>query len=264
MLTIKTSTKKDLLIHIGILLSLSAIIVLVFFFVYLPARTRHGESITVPDLTGMNVMQLEEFLNEKDLRFEADSDYVSNRPPLSVITQYPKAGSKVKEGRKIYVTIVAKNPPMVPMPNLVDFSLRSAQMVLQSAGLEAGELIYKPDLCQNCVLAQQVKGGDIKPGTRIPKGTKVDLVLGDGAGNQEFPVPNLIGKTLEEAKVILSGSDLVQGSIIYEQNSEKPVGTVFKQNPPAVEGNKIRMGEIVDLWVVGSPDNNNATPEGVQ
>ncbi len=253
MVTIKTDSKRDLLIHIGIIVCLSAIIILSFFFLYLPWQTHHGESITVPDLKGMKVEQLGSFLEEHDLRYEVqDSDYVSNLPPLSVKDQYPKAGSKVKQDRKIYVTIIAKNPPMVPMPNLVDFSLRSAQTTLQSFGLELGQTIYKPDLCQNCVLGQQLNGQDIKPQTRIPKGTKIDLVVGDGAGNQEMDVPDLIGKTLEEAKAVISGSGLVMGSIVPSPESDKPAGTVVKQNPASVAGNKVRMGEIVDLWIAGS------------
>jgi beta-lactam-binding protein with PASTA domain len=253
MVTIKTNSRRDLLIHLGIIGCLSAIILLSFFFLYLPWRTNHGESITVPDLKGRNAGELATFLEEHDLRYEVqDSDYVSNMPPLSVKDQYPKAGSKVKQGRKIYVTVIARNPPMVAMPNLIDMSYRSAQTTLQSFGLEATEPVYKPNLCMNCVLAQQLEGKDIKTGTRIPKGTKITLVVGNGAGNELFNVPNYVGLPLEEAKAAIVGQNLELGSILSDTDSDKPAGTVTRQNPPAVEGNKIRQGELVDLWVSGT------------
>jgi beta-lactam-binding protein with PASTA domain len=253
MVTIKTNSRRDLLIHLGIIGCLSAIILLSFFFVYLPWRTNHGESITVPDLKGRSAGELAAFLEEHDLRYEVqDSDYVSNMPPLSVKDQYPKAGSKVKEGRKIYVTVIARNPPMVAMPNLIDMSYRSAQTTLQSFGLEASEPIYKSNLCMNCVLAQQLEGKDIPVGTRIPKGTKITVVVGNGAGNTEGPVPDYLGLPLEEAKVAIKGANYELGSVIYDPNSDKTPGTVIRQNPPAVEGNKIREGQLVDLWVSGT------------
>jgi beta-lactam-binding protein with PASTA domain len=252
MVTIKTNTRRDLLIHLGIIFCLSAIIMLSFFFIYLPWRTNHGESITVPELKGMKVDELNAFLEEHDLRYEVqDSDYVSNMPPLSVKEQYPKAGSRVKEGRKIYVTVIARNPPMVPMPNLVDMSYRSAQTTLQSFGLEASDPVYKPNLCMNCVLAQQLNGQVIPPGTRIPKGTKITIVVGNGAGNDDFKMPDYVGMPLEEAKAAIMGQNLELGSVIFDAASEKTAGTVIRQNPPAVEGNKIRQGELVDLWVAG-------------
>jgi beta-lactam-binding protein with PASTA domain len=241
---------KDLLIHLGIMLCLIAILVLGFFFLYLPNTTNHGETVTVPELTGMDVKQVEEFLSSRDLRYEInDSTYLANKPGSIVLTQYPKAGEKVKENRKIYITITTNNPPNIEMPKLVDISLRSAQMLLQSYELQQGELKYVPNLAQNLVLKQQFNGKDIEPGTKIPKGSKIDLTVGDGIGNTEMEIPNLIGQTLAEARMAIEGSDLVLGSIIPETAKDKPQSVVTRQNPAPSETNKIRMGEVVDLWV---------------
>ena len=253
MLYIKTSSKKDVLIHIGIMLSLVAIIVLSFFFIYLPATTNHLESITVPDLSGMKVQEVENFLTEHDLRYEInDSTFIANKPASIVLTQYPKAGEKVKENRKIYITVTTNNPPNVEMPKLVDISLKSAQMLLQSMELQEGEIKYVPNLANNLVLKQLWNGKEIAPGTRIPKGSKIDLTVGNGIGNEEFEVPSLTGNTLDEARIIIEGSNLVVGSILYDSNSTEPAGTVIRQNPEATGRNKIRVGEVVDLWISGS------------
>ncbi len=253
MITIKTKSWKDLLIHVGIILSGVLILFLGFFFIYLPTSTNHGETITVPDLSGMSVEQLKEFLTSRDLRYELyDSDYVVNTKPNTVITQYPRPGSKVKEGRKIYITATMTNAPSVEMPELVNLSLRSAQMTLQSYGLQQGQIKYKPDLAQNAVLEQLYQGKTIKKNDKVPKGAKIDLVVGDGVGNTELDVPNIVGMPLSDAEFYLKGSGLQIGSIMYDNQRTETLGTVFKQNPPSLEGNKIHVGEVVDLWVVGS------------
>lgn len=254
MLSIKTSSWKDVLIHLGIMFCIVAIIVLTFFFFYLPRTTHHGESVTVPDISGMNVGQVEEFLASRDLRYEInDSAYIYNKPPSIVLTQYPKAGEKVKQNRKVYLTITTSNPPDVEMPKLVDMSLRSAQMLLQSFDLQQGQVTYVPNLAENLVLKQAIKGKPIEPGTRLPKGSKIDLTVGDGIGNAEFALQDLTNMSLEEAKVYLQGADLVLGSLIPDPNSSQPAGTIIKQNPaPDVN---IRSGEVVDLWVAGAGSN---------
>ena len=259
MAIIKTNSKKDVLVHVGILLSVLAIFFLGFFFIYLPTTTHHNETITVPNLAGMSVEELEDFLVTKDLRYEVgDSDFVLNSKPYTVISQYPKPGSKVKEGRKVYLTVTMRNPPMVEMPGLVNLSLRSAQTTLQSFGLQLGQVRTVPDLARNAVLKQFYDGQVIEKGAKIPKGAKVDLEVGDGLGATEFAVPNLVGMPLGDAEVILKGSDLQLGHIEYDSQSTEAPGIVIKQNPPSLESNKIRMGEAVDLWVAGdNPASSN-------
>ena len=91
-----------------------------YFYIYLPNSTNHGETITVPDLEGMDLGKIDEFLSGHDLRYEvSDSSYSDEFPPLTVLQQFPKPGSKVKENRKVYITINRVTPPTVPMPDLV-------------------------------------------------------------------------------------------------------------------------------------------------
>ncbi len=239
---LRTNTKRDLWIQIGIVLLLSLMMVLLFFFVYLPWTTNHGESITVPDLRGMKMDELEDYLTERDLRYEVqDSAFDLNLPPLSVKEQYPRAGSKVKEGRKVYLTIIAKNPRMVTMPQLKDMSLKSVEMALKRSKLMMGEMTLKPYLA-SVVLDQSVAAGE-----KVPEGTKINLVVGNGQGNQELEAPNLVGKTLEEAKFTIEASGLVTGSTPSATDGEGTPGTVVKQNP--APGTRVRVGDLIDVWI---------------
>jgi beta-lactam-binding protein with PASTA domain len=147
---------------------------------------------------------------------------------------------------------------MVEMPNLVGFSIRSAEMYLQSLGLKLGLINYKPDIARNAVLEQTFNEIEVKPGTKIPLGSSIGLVLGSGIGGGDMDVPNLIGMTLMEAKSWLTSLSLNIGSII-------PVGTIadtnsafiVKQSPEVyletVPGqkstNKIRSGQLLDIYI---------------
>lgn len=235
------------------MLVLALALIMVFFYNFLPSYTNHGETITVPDLRGLAHVDLDDYLADRDLRYEveADSGYSSEYPPLTVLKQYPRAGSKVKSNRKIFINVNKTNPRKVRMPDLVDASVKSAQMVLESYGLEVGSIEYKPDLAQNAVLDQLYKGKSITAGDSIYQGSKVDLIVGDGLGNQMLEVPALLGMDFEDAKFAVQSSGLRLGSILSAKSASDTVavGAVVRQIPAA--GQSIRIGEDVDLWVVG-------------
>ena len=239
--------------HLAIVLVIALALLLVFFYVYLPSTTNHGESITVPELEGEAYDNLDKILTTRSLRYEVtDSSYSGEYPPLTVLRQEPRAGSQVKENRKIYVWLNAENPPKVKMPDLIDGSVKNAQMVLESYQLLLGDIRYVPDLAQNAVLEQWYNGKKISAGTNIPKGSKINLVVGDGLGNTLFEVPNVIGMEKDEAEIVAVGSGLKIGTIIYEVNKDHMPGSVIRQEPPA--GGSIRIGETIDLWVSGMED----------
>jgi beta-lactam-binding protein with PASTA domain len=114
-----------------------------------------------------------------------------------------------------------------------------------------GELSYRNDLRENTVIGQLIGGNEIKKDALVPKGSKINLVVGDGLGNVEMEIPDLVGKTIEEAKLILAGSNLNFTVIQYDPAAVEPPGTIIRQNPASGEGNKIRVGDIIDLWVAG-------------
>ena len=249
---LKVNSFVDVLKHLAIMAGIVAVLIFGFFYLYLPSTTNHGESISVPKITGMQMSDAEEFLEEQNLRyFINDSSYNSGKKPFEILTQDPAPGSKVKEDRKIYVSINMKNPPMIKMPKLIDGSVKNAELILKSYDLRKGNIVPVPDLQAGAVLKQFVNGKEITPGAMIPKGSIVDLHVGDGLGNTEFEVPDVVGMPVDEASALLLGQQLQIGSIFYVEGSGEPDGTVVRQRPFAEVDAKIRVGEMVDLWVAG-------------
>lgn len=269
---LKEKSWKTVVLHFGLILIAVVVLILIFFFVYLPSTTRHGETVTVPNLEGMSLLEMDEFLKKRHLDYiVSDSGYSSQYQPLAILKQYPLAGSYVKENRKIYLTVKAKQPQSVFLPdNLIDGSLKNAELVLKSYGLKRGKIKYKPDLASNAVLELWYDGKKIDPAAKIKiqKGSQIDLVVGDGLGSRVFSVPRFIGLPLDEADFSIKGSGLNTGSVIIniidEEEQIKLVelaneleidtavitksGHVFKQRPEI--GQDIRLGQQVDVWVV--------------
>lgn len=248
----KAESVKDVLIHLAIIVSIFVALILVFFYYYLPATTKHGEYITVPKLEGMTLDQIEEVLNSKNLRYEiSDSTYKVGIKPLTVLSQHPEAGNEVKENRRIYISIAAQNPPNLKMPDLIDQSLRGAEMQLKSLGLQVGTVSTTPNPIP-VVLKQSFQGSEIKPGTSIPKGSKIDLLIGSGSGDTEIEIPNLVGMSLAEATAAIESQGLVIGLKSFDPNSGEPAQTVIKQKPTYQTGVKVRSGDVIDLWISGT------------
>ncbi len=125
---------------------------------------------------------------------------------------------------------------MIEMPNLVGYSFRSAEMSLRNMGLRLGDTLYKPDFARNSVLEQLYNGNPIEPGTKIPMGSSITLVLGTGVGEAEFLVPNLIGMTYDDAKVVVESSGLNFFSVIADEDVKDTNNAyIYWQNPERFE-----------------------------
>lgn len=219
---------------------------------YLDKYSLHGESITVPDLRGMDTVKVKEFLSDKNLRVVVSdsSVYEPRKPKGSILDHDPPPGAKVKENRTIYLVINRSLPMKVAMPNLVDASLRQAEAMLDRAGLKIGVLSYEPDLALNAVLIQEFRGQPIAPGTMIVRGSKIDLTLGDGLGSTRILVPDLIGLPLAEAIEMLKSSMLNEGAIVPDVSvSDTMAAVVYRQIPTSAGSKTINQGDGVDIFI---------------
>jgi beta-lactam-binding protein with PASTA domain len=158
------------------------ILFLVVFVKFLDFSTNHGEEIKVPDLSKMNLEIAEEKLDEEGLEvFLLDTvEFKPEFPPYTIVEQDPIAGSKVKNGRKIYVKLNAGGYAMVTFPDLKNKTFRQATNALRALGLVEGELKYVPDLAKDIVLEVSYNGRPVKAGDKLMKNSKIDFVLGDG------------------------------------------------------------------------------------
>ena len=248
-------SRRAIWVNLGAMAFIGLCLVILFFYIYLPITTHKDETISVPDLEGMQLKDVEEFLDDRELRYYvADSSYDNRFPPLAVLKQDPAKGAKVKVNRRIHITLNSLAPPMERLPNIIDNSMKQASQILESYGFKIGNIKYVSDIAANAVIKvfvnnKEVTEQQLQEGYMLAKGSKIDLHVGDGMGNNDLVMPDFSGLSEEEAEVSLRGNGLGIGAIIYEKDAAKEIGTVIRQKPTA--GTKIKVGTIVDLWVAG-------------
>lgn len=249
---LRENSKRGVLLNASVVFLIFFMLVSLFFFVYLPLTTHHGETITVPDLRGMTAQQAEEALDARQLRMEiSDSSYSDQYKPSEILSQYPAPDAKVKKKRKVYIVINAATPPQVRIPDIIDGSLKNAVMLLRTLQIGIQDTVYQPHQFSNVVLGIKFKGKDLDKktlaaGVMAAKGDKIVLLVGDGMGDSEVEVPNLTGMPLEEAETLLKGYNLHLGTV-EKVASGGEEGSVIRQSPQS--GQKIRAGDMVNVWV---------------
>ena len=164
---------------------LAATIVVVFTFLviqFLDFRTNHGQEIKVPDLSKMKLEIAEEKLNELDLEvFLLDTvEFNADFPPFTILEQDPKAGSLVKDGRKVYVKLNAGEFTDITIPEFKDKTFRQISATIKSLTLKEGKVTYKPHIAKDVVLQIYQNGRRLRAGDKVKKNSVLDFVLGDG------------------------------------------------------------------------------------
>jgi beta-lactam-binding protein with PASTA domain len=267
----KYITSKPLWVNILAALGLVVVLILIFF-ISLSWLTGYGNYEKVPTVTGQNVVAAKKLLEDKgfDVIIQ-DSIYIDSIAREAVVRQSPEGDATVKSGRTIFLTINRTIAPQIEMPNLTGFSVKSAEMFLKSLGLKMGEVTFKPDIARNSVLDQLYNGESVKPGTKIPIGSIISFVVGNGEGNGEINVPNLVGMTLDEARTYLSTMRIHIGSIMALGTIKDSASAfVSRQTPERLSDsldasgvrvpNRIKQGELMDIYISGTSPAKDSIP----
>jgi beta-lactam-binding protein with PASTA domain len=241
---------------VNILAALILIFLLIFLFLQsLDWLTNHGAYLKVPAVKGKNV---DEGIKQlEDLGFEIviqDSVYLEDEPKYTIIKQLPEPDATVKANRTVYLTVNRAYPPDIEMPKLEGLSYRYALDKLQKNHLKLRDTISRPDFMKGSVLEQRYNSDRINPGTKIPWGSKITLVIGAGIQAQQVPVPDLLGLTFAEAKQILNEKGISLAAIVPMPNVKDTLTAfVYKQDPEAkdFEGRTlyIQPGRTMDIWL---------------
>ncbi len=259
-------SRSQFLILIRQLAILIAVVVLfvVLIFVALRVYTRHGQNVSVPELRRLSLTEVKKICDERGLKFEiSDSVYSSNAAPGTVIDQTPPATFKVKKERTIFLTIKAYSVEQVAMPRLIDLSIKSAQAQLATVGLGVGKISYKPDIARDAVIEQMFNGKPIPAGTRVAKGSLIDLVLGKGEdeGITKTVVPDLKSYSLYTAGLVAAQNSLNIGAKIgdgtVKTQADSLSAVIYKQSP--AKGRMVLPGSEIDVWITTDQSklNNN-------
>lgn len=246
---------KSFLISKAFFKSLALAIVVMVLMIVLTIKgldyyTDNGSYILIPRLEHMDSDSLRVLSSTDYLQYEViDSMYADDYMPGTVVLQNPTPGAKVKKGRKVYLSIVAKTPEMVKMPNLLDLSIRRAIDVVKYAHLKVEKIEFIDDFAMNAVIEQLYQGDTIAPDSLLPSGASITLIAGNGYNKNGVSVPFVIGKSLAEARKVIQKASFNIGRIdTLNENFEDRL-LVYQQYPEAdpLHPSKAAMGSEISL-----------------
>lgn len=143
--------------------------------------THHGESIAVPNLRDIPIEKAMDVAEDLGLVIVvSDTGYIKTVAPGTVLEQIPAAGTFVKSGRTLYLTINAINTPTVTLPDIIDnSSYREAIAKLRAKGFKIGEPQYIPGE-KDWVYGVLFNGRSVASGQRLPIEATLIIQVGNG------------------------------------------------------------------------------------
>jgi serine/threonine-protein kinase len=237
-------TRKILYILLGIV-----IFILLLDNLIMPWFVSSPET-TVPQVVGLQVSEAINTLEADGFEpLVSDTSYGLQVPVGAVFFQKPEAGAVVKEGRTVFL-FVSGGLKSIQVPVLKGKSILDAKFALERLGLKLGRVERLPSSHPEDMIFDQ----QYAEGTKLKQGDVVGVTISAGRGGGSIIVPDLIGKSLTEARKILADSSLIIGKINYQPSATLLPNTILDQYPSS--GNTLNPGDAVDLFATKPADIN--------
>ena len=162
-----------------------------------------AEQVVVPSLDNMTAKEAQDALTKAGLVARAGTaEYSADVDVNHVIEQSPAAGETVTKGDTVEY-ILSLGAENVTVPSVVGYSQSGAESALSAAGFSVNvKTQHSSSVSEGLVISQSPNGG------KLEKGETVTIVvsLGEDPATAEVDIPNVVGKTLSQAKSALSAA----------------------------------------------------------
>lgn len=210
----------------------------------MPYYIKLGDEIEMPDVIEMHIDEARKMLTENGFNvLVKDSLYDANHELGTVIEQNPYPYALVKEGRRVYLSISIGEKPIL-MPNLFGVSPREAELILETYDLvlRARNYVYSDMYHEGTVMGQSYP-----PGQEIKAGSKINITISLGKLKEEMQIPNLVGKSLYEARERLRKLGVKIGEVSYQERDNILPETILSQS--IEPGTHVTPEDMIDLVV---------------
>ena len=244
----KKNTSTIFLVLAGILVLVGAILIGKYAF------TGNGgagnDKVPVPTFVGLSKSDAEQQAGNIDLKLTFKEQPCEDQPKGNVCEQDPKQGTDVEKESTVNL-VVSTGAPKVAVPNVIDDNVDEATKELEDKGFDVETKQTESSQDEGTVLSQ-----DPDPGTEKEKGSKVTLEV--AKAEEKVTVPDVVGRTCDEAKSQMEGSDLEATCTDQPTTDENQVGKVISTTPSANQ--QVDPGSKVTV-VVGKAVEKTAVPE---
>lgn len=223
----KSKIARKIFLKFTLLCSFFAVLFVIFNWLMF-AIVHHRDVVTVPSIVGKSLYEGVDILSKNKLGLQKDGEEPSSYYPQgTIIRQTPLSGMIVRKGKIVKVT-TSLGSETVFVPNLVNETVRKAEILLQRAGLTLGsvEKKYSMKYARGTIISQEPSAEAI-----VEKDSIVNVTVSEGSPPQELVLmPDFIGKNIVEAKKWLEERDITAN--IVEEQSSLPEGSICSQMPP--------------------------------
>jgi len=215
---------------------------------YLTMRQQvFGTEVEVPAVLATELGPARRGLEARDLVLEAAGSRHDPRIPAGqILSQDPPAGAKLKPGRKVKV-LVSLGPEELRVPEVVGMPVARARVLLGQANLQVGTLafVHSRGNEENLVVSQD-------PPAEAPaeRGGSIDLLVSRGAHRAARVMPDLVGKSVADARRLLEANGFSIGSLRQQAGGERSQGRVSGQSP--LPGRPVTRGDAIVLDVAAA------------
>lgn len=242
-----SSSKKNKILN-KVIFALIAILVLALgggaAYMFTKGSSEKVKEISVPDVVGKSKDEAKKIIESAELIFVEAGQKESDKEEGTVLEMFPEAGSKVKEKAEIRV-IVSGGGEKLKVPNLQGMTVKDAKNMLATYGLQLGNVSEE--------FSSKTKGTIIKQSpesdSEVKKSDKIDVVVSKGQEIKTSNVPDLSGKTLNDAKTLLDSLkfQMKQVETVTSEGDKKDLnGKIYKQDPGA--GYDLKQGSTITVY----------------
>ncbi len=193
----------------------------------------------VPDVIGKPLEEAKTLMEDAGFSIAASSEQHHDTVPAGAVVSRDPSDGQAKRGTA-FQAVVSKGPPLVEVPNIDGKASSDAKSALEAAGF-----VYVPSgMFSDSVSEGRVIRSDPAAGSLAPKGSRITAMVSKGP--KPFPMPNLVGSKLEDARNKAKSIGLVIRNEYAVPGSGEPAGEVQGQNPTA--GSTVRKGSPIDLY----------------
>jgi serine/threonine-protein kinase len=214
-------------------------------YVVMPIFVRQGDLVAAPDLAGRSLVEARRIVSDQGLGLRVESEQPDPEIPVgAIVRQIPEAGVDTKRGRTVSVA-VSSGLDLKVIPPLAGLTARQAQLDAEAAGFAIGSIgeAHTDRIERGRVVGTMPRSGSIQPA-----GTRISMVVSLGPRPLSLTMPSLVGRTPDEARVIIEQLGLIVRSVRHERGGTRFMRDVVVVQDP-VAGSRVMEGEGVTLRV---------------
>lgn len=259
----KKKKKGDTLgVVAGIFAGVAVIAIVIWIWSFMTGGSKN--EVECPELVNHTCAEALELIEGTKLKIVLENGKeITAEDEGIIVTQDPKSGKKIKNNAKITVSLGDQPAAMQNIPSVSGMTEADATKALEDMGFEVS--VERQD--SSDVAAGRVISSRPSSGTPASEGSVVTIYVSNGSTTEDNNndneqdaytiVPDLLGKTENEAKSALERADLTLGEV-QQVTSDKEKGTVVGQSE--AEGNRVRKNKAIDIRISRGKAESSSTP----